>query len=901
MSGRARVASRRAPSEAYPDLVDTQNDGSGAGPDRPPQRPSSPPIVRPPGSLYEASRSGAARPARAGAKARATAKRRGSSIFKPQRRGSGPVGPLGWLARLVAAGLAVPFDLALLGAGGAALVLAVAAAELPEVDELLEVKFEEPLRVYTAQGSLMAEFGVQRRRAVDYENIPPQLVNAFIAAEDSRFYDHPGIDIVGLARAALSVAKSGAPTQGGSTITMQLARNYYLTPEKTVQRKLDEILLAFEMESALPKERIMELYLNKIFFGHRAYGISAAAEFYYSKSLDELTLPEKAMLAGLPKAPSATNPLADPERARERRDYILGRMYELGYIGAPEYAAATDAPLTATAYVAPVEFRADYVAEMVRQAMVERYGRDGAYSMGLKVTTTIEEPLQQAADESLRAGLMAYNLRHGYHGPEDRLEDVTDLTPAALDEYLAARPSVPGLPVGVVTAADASSAEVYLGNGETETLKLWQVNWARPFKTENWRGAKPRRVTDAVSEGDVIRLRKDDDEHWILAQVPKVGGAMIALAPEDGAIRALSGGYAYSWSKFNRATDAERQPGSTFKPFVYAAALGKGYTPASLVEDEKFELRTSQGMWRPKNADGKYMGPIRMRVALAKSRNLAIINLVDRMSVGHAREFIPKFGFTPDSIPNDMAMALGSGSVTPLELARGFAVVANGGYLVEPYFIQRVEDVTGNVLFEADPPRACRECWLAEREGEAQTQPLGAADDPRPEPAVDPRIIYNMDSMLKDVIREGTATRARRLRRDDIAGKTGTTNESRDSWFAGYQAEIVAVAWMGRDDNKPLGRREWGGTAALGVWIDFMADALEDVPEADIKRPEGLVPVRIDLASGERKQSRSNSRIEYIRDEYQLMTLGPDPVEYSAPVASTKPKRTAPRVMDELF
>jgi len=833
------------------------------------------------------------------------AKGRSRSAPKTRRgRGSRRPGIIGWFATLIAAVLAVPLDLALLGLAGVALVLSVVAVDLPEVDALLEVKFEEPLRVYTANNSLMAEFGVQRRRAVAYEDIPPQLINAFIATEDSRFFDHTGIDVIGLGRAALSVAKTGTASQGGSTITMQVARNFFLTREKTVKRKLAEILLALKVESTLPKERILELYLNKIFFGHRAYGISAAAELYYNKSLGELTLPEKAMLAGLPKAPSANNPLSDPVRALERRNYILDRMYELGYIGAAERDAAQDAPLTATTYVAPIEFRADYVAEMVRQAMIERYGEDAAYSMGLKVTTTIEEPLQKAADEALRSGLMAYNLRHGYHGPEDRIEDVASMTTAQLDEYLVGRPVVPGLPVGVVTNADASSAEVYLGDGVTETLKLWQVDWARRFKTENWRGPKPRRVTDAVAEGDVIRLRKNDKENWILAQVPLVGGALVALAPDDGAIRALSGGYAFEWSKFNRVTDAKRQPGSTFKPFIYAAALGKGYTPASLVKDEKFEMPSSRGMWRPKNADGKFMGPIRIRVALTKSRNLAIVNLINRMSVDYAREFIPRFGFSPESMPRDMAMALGSGSVTPLELARGFAVFANGGYLIEPYFIQRVEDVNGNVLFEAEPKRACTECWFEQPEGAATTQPIGAADDPRPEPAVDPRIIYNMDSMLKDVITEGTATRARRLKRSDIAGKTGTTNESRDSWFAGYQAEVVTVAWIGRDDNKPLGRGEWGGTAALGVWIDFMRDALKDVPVAEIKRPEGMVPVRINLASGQTTKSKGNSRIEYIRDEYQLMTLGPDPVQYSAPVARAskpKPKRSAPRVMDELF
>ncbi len=821
-------------------------------------------------------------------------------------RGPGPVtGILSWLARLVSAGLAVPFDLALIGVVGAAVVLNTIEAELPSVDALTEVKFEEPLRIFTANGALMAEFGVQRRRAVAFDEIPPLLIKAFISAEDSRFFEHTGIDAVGLARAAVSVAKSGEATQGGSTITMQVARNFFLTRDKTIKRKLTEILLAWKLESALTKEEIVSLYLNKIFFGHRAYGVAAAAEFYYQKPLDELSVAEMAMLAGLPKAPSSNNPLSNPARAIERRDYILERMHAFGYIDDTDFLLASTAPLSAKRYVPAIEFEADYLAEMARQEVVERYGEEQAYSLGLRVYTTVDEPFQLAADEALRKGLMDYNLRHGYHGPEARVEDVEAKPPEALDELIAERPRVPGLPAGVVTSVSASKAEVYLGQGETRSLGLSQVKWARPFKTENWRGPAPRRVSDAVAAGDVIRLRQRNGDDWVLAQVPVVGGALVALSPEDGAIRALSGGYAFEWSKFNRATDAERQPGSTFKPFVYAAALGKGYTPASLVKDERFEMPSSSGMWRPKNADGKFMGPIRIRLALAKSRNLAIVNLINRMSVEYAREYIQNFGFAPETMPPDMSMALGSGSVTPLELARGFAVFANGGYRVQPYLIERIKDAQGSLLFEAQPLRACMECWLDNEEDEAKVLPVGASDDPRAPLGIDPRIAYNMDSMLKDVIASGTATRARRLKRDDIAGKTGTTNDSRDSWFAGYQPQLVAVAWIGRDDNKPLGRGEWGGTAALGIWMDFMEDALKDIPEARIKRPEGMVPVRISLSSGQTTRSKSGSRIEYIRDEYQLMTLGPDPVQYSGPVARArskpKPKRTAPRMLDELF
>ena len=811
---------------------------------------------------------------------------------------------LGWLARLVTAGLAIPFDLALIATFGAAILLSVMEAELPSVDALTEVEFEEPLRIFTANGSLMAEFGIQRRRAVAFEEIPPLLIDAFVSAEDSRFFEHIGIDTIGLARAAVSVAKSGEATQGGSTITMQVARNFFLTRDKTIKRKLTEILLAWKLESSLSKEEILSLYLNKIFFGHRSYGVAAAAEFYYQKTLDQLTIAEMAMLAGLPKAPSANNPLSNPERALERRDYILERMHAFGYIDDTDFLLASTAPLSAKRYAPAIEFHADYLAEMARQEVVQRYGEDNAYRLGLKVYTTVDERLQTASDAALRKGLMAYNQRHGYHGAEAKVANVASLDTEALDALLAERPEVPGLPVGIVIGASGSQAEVYLGNGEVRSLGLAQVKWARPFKTENWRGAAPRRVTDAVSEGDVIRLREAKAGDWVLAQVPKVGGALVALAPEDGAIRALSGGYAFEWSKFNRAVDAKRQPGSTFKPFVYAAALGKGYTPASLVKDERFEMPSGNGVWRPKNADGKFMGPIRIRLALSKSRNLAVVNLINRMSVDYAREYIQNFGFAPDSMPPDMSMALGSGSVTPLELARGFAIFANGGYRVQPYLIDRIEDTQGNLLFEARPLRACMDCWLENDEEAAKVLPVGAFDDPKAPLAIDPRIAYNMDSMLKDVILSGTATRAKRLKRDDIAGKTGTTNESRDSWFAGYQPELVAIAWVGRDDNKPLGRGEWGGTAALGIWIDFMEEALAEIPVATIKQPEGMVPVRISLRSGQKTSSKSGSMIELIRDEYQLMTLGPDPVQYSAPVARRSAparRRTAPRMLDELF
>jgi penicillin-binding protein 1A len=757
----------------------------------------------------------------------------------------------------------------------------------------------------------MAEYGVKRRRAVDFADIPPDLVNAFLAAEDSRFYEHRGIDIIGLARAAYAVARAGAATQGGSTITMQVARNFFLTPEKTVKRKLTEILLAMRVETSLSKEEILELYLNKIFFGNRAYGISAAAEFYYSKTLDELSLAEMAMLAGLPKAPSSNNPLADPARARERRDYILDRMLRLGFIDEVDHSMAWVSPITATAYVAPVEFRAGYAAEMARQAIVERFGEDTAYQIGLTVITTIDEKLQTESDQALRRGLMAYNKRHGYHGAEDRLEDVASMNHKQLDEYLAARPVVPDLPVGVVLEADAASAEIYLGGGKTRELALWQVNHMRNYINENARGRRQGRVDRVIATGDVIRMRQNEKGSWILAQVPTVGGALVALSPTDGAVRAISGGYEFDWSKFNRVTDARRQPGSTFKPFIYAAALGKGYTPASLVSD----TRRSFGSWNPKNADGKYMGTIRMRVAIAKSRNLAVINQLDRMGIDYTRDFLQRFGYNREDMPRNYAMALGVNSTTPLQVAEAYAVFANGGYRVEPYIVQRIEDTNGNLLFTPQPQRACMSCWLKSSEDHMQVLGLQEAGSPLAPQVLDPRIAYNMDSMLKDVVKSGTARRALQLGRSDIAGKTGTTNESRDSWFAGYNPRLVAVAWMGMDDNRPLGRGEWGGTAALGMWVDFMTDALKDTPIAEIKRPQGMVAVRVSSATG--RPTGGGGVQEYVRSEYQDTIPGPQPVRYAAAADTAKrsasrgssrnrstrgaPRRSAPRVMDELF
>ena len=830
----------------------------------------------------------------------------GARVKKGRRGTWFPFAVIGWFGRILGTVLAVPLDLLLLGACLGVVVLYIIQPELPDVESLREVKFEEPLRVYTADGSLMAQFGVKRRTAVAYEDIPPELINAFIATEDSRFFDHYGIDVVGLARAAMSVVKTGAPSQGGSTITMQVARNFFLTREKTAQRKIAEVLLALRVENLLSKEEILELYLNKIFFGHRAYGISAAAETYYGKSLNELLLPEMAMLAGLPKGPSLNNPLTNPERALARRNYILGRMFELGYIDAGRYETAVAWPLTAQAHDQQIEFNAGYVAEMVRQEMIARYG-DKVYSRGLKVTTTVEEDAQRAAQEAVRKSLREYSYRHGYHGAEAKIDDVAIMSEAELDEAMAAIPAVAALKPGIVVRADKRSADVYLGNGQWMQLERWQVRWARRFMNVNWRGPVPKRVTDAVAVGDVIRLRQNDKGQWVLFQVPKVGGALVALDPADGAIRALVGGYDFAWSNFNRATDARRQPGSTFKPFVYAAAFDKGWTPASLVNDTAVKERISRTeMWEPKNADRKTMGPIRIRVALTKSRNLAVVNLLKSMGINEARDYIERFGFEPGELPYGLSLALGTAAISPLRLAEAYAVFANGGYHVPPYFISRIEDSEGNLLSQVDPPRACEHCWYVYPEEPAETVALNRASSQEAERVVDPRIVYNIDSILKDVIRAGTGQRAKKLGRSDIAGKTGTTNETRDSWFAGYQKDVVTVAWMGFDDWVPLGRGESGGRAALGMWNQFMKKDLKDRPEAMLEVPEGMVSVRVSASSGRPTKSRSGSVQEYVRVEVQDNLQGPEEHRVAAkPVKrkgkKRKKKRSAPRVVDQLF
>ncbi|MCK7581758.1 MAG: penicillin-binding protein 1A [Chromatiales bacterium] len=805
-----------------------------------------------------------------------------------------------WFFQFLGSGLGTPLQVLTLGLVGVGVFVGVTLPELPDVQTLRNAQLQEPLRVYSADGRLIGEFGIERRRPVSIRQIPPLVIEAFLATEDSRFFEHRGIDTQGLGRALLSYLTTGEKAQGGSTISMQLTRNFFLSPEKTFQRKLAEVLLTLHVEQTLTKEEILELYLNQIFFGHRAYGISAAASFYYDKPLDRLTIAEAAMLAGIPKAPSTNNPITNPGRALERRDYILGRMLELGYIDAGQHTAAIATPDTAQAHRRGPEIEAGYVAEMARAEIVRFYGED-AINRGYRVTTTLEPRLQLAAQESVRTALRQYDRRHGYRGPETTL-DIAGLSETELDARLDEVTRVPELAPGFVTRVSASGAEVYIGRGERVELSRQGLSWARTQRNlGRWRGER-RRGPNAVAVGDLVRLRRTPKDGWVLTPIPAVSGALVALDPHDGAVRALVGGYAFSDSKFNRAVDMRRQPGSSFKPFVYAAALDKGWTPASLLRDEAVRLTGNQ-RWNPRNADGRELGPINMRRSLALSRNLASINLLQSVGLEDAQNYIRRFGFDTQALPLGLSMVLGTGELSPVKLAEGYAVFANGGYHVTPYFIQRIEDGDGQVVFEARPARACPDCWYKTGNKSAATRGLVAQGQGLAERVIDPRTAYQMTSLLREVIERGTGTRAKRLDRPDVVGKTGTTNDIRDSWFAGYQAEFVTVAWMGFDDFGKLGRGEEGGRAAIGIWVDFMEQALKGRPVATLGPPTGLVEVRVDPARGVETQGQGGV-VELVQEEYRDALLGPEPVRVAGPSARKSGgsgQSSAPRVMDDLF
>ncbi|MBS97866.1 MAG: peptidase [Oceanospirillaceae bacterium] len=772
------------------------------------------------------------------------------------------------------------------------------APQLPDVQTLREVRFQTPLRVYSADNKLIAEFGEKRRTPVNFEQVPKDFVHAMQAAEDSRFFEHIGIDIKGLTRAAYQLASTGSIQSGGSTITMQVAKNFFLTRERTFTRKFMEILLALQIERELSKEEIFELYVNKIYLGHRAYGIQAAATVYYGQGIENLSLAQLAMIAGLPKAPSAYNPITNPQRALERRDWILGRMLSLGYIDQTRYQEAINAPVTARYHGSDIELSAPYIAEMVRAELYEQYGED-LYTEGLRVFTTVDSKMQKNAGDSLSKGLLSYSYRHGYRGPEKHL-DLATTDEDARKKLLQETPTYAGLKPALVISVEEQSAQLQTEEGLI-TLTWDGIEWARPYRSVHYTGAAPKTADEVLSPGDLIRITRDDnDAPWQLSQIPQVQGALIALDPADGAIRALSGGFSFGLNKFNRATQAYRQPGSNIKPFLYTAALEYGFTPASIINDAPvvFHDVSLESNWRPENDNGKFGGPTRLREALYRSRNLVSIRLMRSLGIAKARDYMLRFAFEPDRLPQNLSLALGSADATPLEVVTGYASFANGGFKVEPYLISRIESAMGDLIFEQKPLRACPECTyqpaqsseLSESEAdrvkpESQEPVVMVSDTPLAAPRIiSPESAFLIYDVMRDVITRGTGRRALVLNRSDIAGKTGTTNEQKDAWFSGFNQSLVATAWVGFDQPTTLGRREYGSTAALPVWIDFMEEALAGTPETTPPEPETITSTLIDPATGKLAYPGQKDAIrEYFRSEQMPTEHARSPDEKMAP------------------
>ncbi|WP_144823787.1 penicillin-binding protein 1A [Marinobacter piscensis] len=770
---------------------------------------------------------------------------------------------------------------------------------LPPVEQIMDIKLQTPLRVYSKDNRLIAEFGEKRRAPITIEQIPTIQLQAFMAAEDSRFYDHYGVDIKGLARAAVELVSTGSIQSGGSTITMQVAKNYFLSRDRTFIRKFNEILLAIQIERELDKPQIFELYLNKIYLGNRAYGIAAASQVYYNKPVNELSLAQMAMLAGLPKAPSAYNPLANPQRATQRRDWILGRMKEHGYISPDAYELAIQAPVTATYNATETEVDADYVAEMARAEMVRRFGED-AYTDGYTVTLTVDSEDQQKATDALRDGLEAYDHRHGFRGPIGEL-DADTLANGDLSAAMLNYPRVESLMPAVITKVDDDKGEAraHVRRFGPAVMPFESMKWASRYKTQNYTGSEPTKPSDVVSAGDVVYVRveeiatvqatpdaSDTEETQAptldqpvrvsLMQVPDVEGALISLKAKTGAIESLAGGYSFSQSKYNRATQAQRQPGSTFKPFLYLTALESGMTPATIYNDAPIVFDDAGAGWRPENSGGRFEGPTTLREALYRSRNLVSVRLLRDLGISRTLDYLEQLKVPTEGMPSDLSLALGSGHLTPMELARGLAVIANGGYDVKPYLIETITDVNGETIYQAPEVVLCDTNCDTE-----DIQPV-PADDPVNAPAVtaeaepetrimrrlaDERSAYILHSMMRDVIKRGTGRRARALGRDDLAGKTGTTNKQKDTWFAGFNHDIATTTWVGFDQPAPLGRREYGASTALPIWVDYMEVALEGTPSAFMPRPNGIVNIRINPETGKRARPGEEGRFEIFKEE----------------------------------
>ena len=816
--------------------------------------------------------------------------------------------------RVLRWGLYASLAVVLLGIAAVGTLYLLIAPRLPDVEALRSVEMQEPMYVYAADGRLMALFGETRRYPVDIDEVPERLKQAFIAIEDARFYEHGGVDYKGVARALWLLATTDdRRVPGGSTITQQVARQFFLTNEYSYRRKLAEMLLAMRMERELSKDEIFELYLNKSFFGNRAYGVAAAAEFYFGKQLGELTLDEMASLAAIPKFPSSGNPISNPERARERRDYILQRMAALKFVEPAEAAAAQAAAMHATPHERPVEVYAPYVAEMVRQEMIARFGAE-ALTRGYHVTTTIDPVLQLAADKAVRDGLHTYDRRHGWRGAADHVD-----LPAGEDAATARQRLRPVFPQGelrpaLVLATEGGSARIVLRDGTETTLA-------------SNRGFNGRSPGSLLKRGDIVYVRarvepkkdagaKDDKNarndkdadraaaaeaakpvEYVLDQLPRAQSALVSLDASTGALKALSGGYSFAGSDFNRAVQARLQPGSSFKPFIYAAAFERGFSPASIVLDAPVVFRQRGGKdWRPQNDSGTFAGPMRIREAMVQSRNLVSVRLLDAIGVDFARRYISHFGFEESQLPPNLSISLGTPSLTPLSIARGYAAFANGGFRITPWFIDEVKDRAGAVVFKENPPTACRECAVPGAKatsattvvdgfdlgpaGSAPAKPATQADAGKPKAAparpagdaplapraIDPRNAYQITSMLRDVVLRGTGTAAKVLEREDVGGKTGSTNDHRDAWFSGFGGPYVTTVWVGRDDHQSLGYREYGGKAALPIWIDYMRVALRDKPVAANDPPDGMVKVSVS-ANGSLLPEGSGGVVEWVKAE----------------------------------
>ncbi|MBD2857969.1 penicillin-binding protein 1A [Spongiibacter sp. KMU-158] len=778
----------------------------------------------------------------------------------------------------------------------AGLVMITAAAflyidpQLPKAEALRDVELQTPLRIYSKDGQLIGEFGEKRRTPISIQEVPELAIKAFLAAEDDRFFQHRGVDPAGLLRAALQLITSGDIKSGGSTITMQVAKNYFLTRDKTFTRKFTEIFLAIEIERRLSKGDILELYLNKIFLGHHAYGIEAAAYVYYGKPIKELNLAQIAMIAGLPKAPSAYNPIANPSRARVRRNWILGRMLELDYIDDQQYQAALHEPITARAHGAKLDLNAAYVAEMIRIEMLRRYGQS-AYEEGFTVITSIDSKLQKTAQQAVLDGVTEYDLRHGYRGPEQQWPLPETLDEESVIDFRsrlnAIGPIGPWLPALIISNTE-KTATALLAGGEHITL-----DWEHSFEgmdryiSEDRVSYKAKNTEELVKPGDVVRLRRHPsaNEQWRLSQLPEVQGALISLNADNGAILSLVGGYDYEKSSFNRATQAARQPGSNFKPFIYTAGLDNGFTPASIINDAPivFEDEKLGGTWRPDNDSGTFSGPMRLRKALYLSRNLVSIRLLQQLGIRTAIDYVGRFGFDSSQLPLDLSLALGSHSLSMIDIVTGYATFANGGYKVKPWVMDRIIDRNGNTLYRANPAQVCDHCDAlanneqefvpAHLEMESLDDLLNSEEEELLSLNQAPRILseqttFLIDSMLQDVVRKGTGRKALALNRSDAAGKTGTTNGPTDAWFSGYSSGVVTSTWAGFDDNKKLGRREYGGSVALPIWIDYMKVALEGRTERHLPQPQGVVSVKIDPDNGKlASPGQSNAIFEYFKTE----------------------------------